>query len=543
MFSLLGLVLCSYSSWSQTSTSYNANTIPIGGSQNVGIGREALLATVGGTNTAVGYQSLRANSTGAGNSAVGAGSMRFNTTGIQNTAVGANSLRTNSTGGANTGVGYSALYSNSDGSRLTAIGYQALQTNSSGNDNCAVGFHALWNNSSGLRNIGIGSDALATTTTASDNIGIGHQCLQMLNGGIWNVSIGNFSLDIATTANYNTAVGYSTLTQNSTGAGNTAIGCGALPINSTGNSNTAIGYNALQNTTASNNTAIGAWADVTLNGLTNATAVGAGARVDANNRVRIGDAAVNSIGGQVAWTNFSDGRIKRDVREDVPGLDFINRLRPVTYTFDIQKQQEMLGIKNDTAEWAGKHDIERMRFTGFIAQEVESAAKAIQYDFSGVDRGGAIMGLRYAEFVVPLVQATQEISAQQTQADKTVADLMAEVNALKHQVAELQSSANSQGYKSGSDIASDLPSIAALSLSPNPAGTTTTIRFRLSLGSSSTTIAISDMHGHVMKQFLLGNATSGTIEVPTDTLPSGIYHCTLQRGDQTLATQRLVVAH
>ena len=49
--------------------------------------------------------------------------------------------------------------------------------------------------------------------------------------------------------------------------------------------------------------------------------------------------------------------------------------------------------------------------TGFIAQEVEQAAKASNYDFSGVDKPkneNDFYGLRYAEFVVPMVKAMQE---------------------------------------------------------------------------------------------------------------------------------------
>lgn len=49
--------------------------------------------------------------------------------------------------------------------------------------------------------------------------------------------------------------------------------------------------------------------------------------------------------------------------------------------------------------------------TGFIAQEVEATALEIGYKFSGVDapqNEKDLYGLRYAEFVVPLVKAVQE---------------------------------------------------------------------------------------------------------------------------------------
>ena len=52
------------------------------------------------------------------------------------------------------------------------------------------------------------------------------------------------------------------------------------------------------------------------------------------------------------------------------------------------------------------------RYSGFIAQEVEEAANAVGYDFSGIDSPKGdddIYGLRYAEFVTPLVKAIQEL--------------------------------------------------------------------------------------------------------------------------------------
>jgi hypothetical protein len=50
-------------------------------------------------------------------------------------------------------------------------------------------------------------------------------------------------------------------------------------------------------------------------------------------------------------------------------------------------------------------------YSGFIAQEVEAAATAVGYDFHGVDKPKnetSHYGLRYAEFVVPMVKAMQE---------------------------------------------------------------------------------------------------------------------------------------
>jgi hypothetical protein len=75
---------------------------------------------------------------------------------------------------------------------------------------------------------------------------------------------------------------------------------------------------------------------------------------------------------------------------------------------------------------------EKVVQTGFIAQDVEEAAKSANYDFSGVDVDElGIYGLRYAEFVVPLVKAVQELSEQNDR-------LQAQVNELTELVRNLQ---------------------------------------------------------------------------------------------------------
>ena len=70
---------------------------------------------------------------------------------------------------------------------------------------------------------------------------------------------------------------------------------------------------------------------------------------------------------------------------------------------------------NHTPDSLRLKDAERQKAamlqTGFIAQEVEQAAQSLGYEFSGVDapkNENDYYGLRYAEFVVPLVKAVQE---------------------------------------------------------------------------------------------------------------------------------------
>ncbi|HEV8083104.1 MAG TPA: tail fiber domain-containing protein, partial [Chitinophagaceae bacterium] len=196
------------------------------------------------------------------------------------------------------------------------------------------------------------------------------------------------------------------------------------------------------NTTGSFNTTIGQGADVGPFNLTNATAIGHGAIVDASNKVRIGNSAVTVIEGQAPFTSPSDGRFKFNIREDVKGLDFILRLRPITYQFDVKRFDTFLqpedyssnaNKSNDIIE-ASYKEASSIRRTGFIAQEVEKAADAISYNFSGIIKPKTKKehySLSYESFVVPLVKAVQEQQQMINEQDKKIGLLLQEIDELR----------------------------------------------------------------------------------------------------------------
>ena len=180
------------------------------------------------------------------------------------------------------------------------------------------------------------------------------------------------------------------------------------------------------NTTGSNNTAVGVWAGPNTGALGGTIAIGYTATATITNRAVIGTVANNNLtGGYGAWQNLSDGRFKRQVQENVPGLEFITQLRPVTYTLDARAVDSFLGIaqRMDTISDQAARSRYQQRLdevstevqTGFIAQEVEAAARSIGYDFAGVhhpisDADHYTIG--YEAFVMPLVKAVQELNIQ-----------------------------------------------------------------------------------------------------------------------------------
>jgi hypothetical protein len=99
----------------------------------------------------------------------------------------------------------------------------------------------------------------------------------------------------------------------------------------------------------------------------------------------------------------------------VRGLTFINKHRPVTYTLNIEALDKASGSTESLSaeEASAKATASKEKRTGLVAQEVEKAANELKYDFGGVDKPKNykdLYGLRYAEFVVPLVKAVQELN-------------------------------------------------------------------------------------------------------------------------------------
>ena len=132
----------------------------------------------------------------------------------------------------------------------------------------------------------------------------------------------------------------------------------------------------------------------------------------------------------------SDGRFIFNVREDVRGLDFISRLKPVTFQFDIRKYERMI-MKSDAAYAVfnfGEEKISKVRRTGFIAQDVEEAAKQSGYNFNGVSKPFEKREqylLNYEALVVPLVKAIQE-------QQETIRNLQLQVISQEKRLQELQ---------------------------------------------------------------------------------------------------------
>jgi hypothetical protein len=467
-------------------------------------------------------------------------------------------------------------------SNQTFFGYQAGGANSVGIGNTGIGYQALSSNT-GSRNVALGSFALVSATGLSQQVAVGDSALYRTSGGSGgNTALGSSAMQSNSTGAFNTATGYFSLHNNSTGTGNTANGYEAL-YNNIASNNTGDGYEALMNNTngAENtalggsalsgnisgnyNTAVGYRANVNSGTFTNATAIGYSAIADTNNQVRLGNTSVTSIGGQVGWTNFSDARIKDNVQQNVPGLSFINRLRPVTYHFNIAKENALRGIANTTAGVTS--DIEKVQFTGFLAQEVDAAAKKTDYDFSGVDKNGPVWGLRYSEFVVPVIKAVQELSSKNDSLEAQNANLQSSIETLRSANAALQAQmqqamtrmdqfesslsqccssympATGQNAVPVNQVSDDTATdAAALDQNvPNPFNASTYIRYYIPATASNAQLLIVNLNGEKMFEYNIGTTGFGKQTITPGQFAPGIYYYTLFVDNKLVATRQMVM--
>ena len=463
------------------------------GNWNTAVGAEALYSnTTGDYNTAFGFSALDSTTTGYENSAFGTQALRSNTIGKYNTATGVNALFSNANGSWNTATGGYSMFQNNMGYANTAVGYKALYANINSGFNTAIGVHALSQNQNSGSNTAIGTYALWSHRIADGNTAVGASALYSDTSGIFNTAIGNASLFNNLNGKQNTAVGslalyynkgsqntalgyealaYNELSSNNVAIGdsalfnhsgsqgfNTAIGSKIMASNTQGYSNTAGGYAALySNTTGHSNTALGQGALYHLVGGDHNVSIGYGSGIDpgspntintisvgnegylnaASNQAFIGNLSTNWIGGQTTWFTYaSDARVKNEVKEDVRGLDFIKLLRPVTYHLDINAMSVITGNK-ETEDYPGKYDVEKIKQSGFIAQEVEQAAMTSGYSFSGVtipDNEHELYTVSYAQFVVPLVKAVQEQQVMIDKLTKSNTELLDRLEALEQKI-------------------------------------------------------------------------------------------------------------
>lgn len=137
-----------------------------------------------------------------------------------------------------------------------------------------------------------------------------------------------------------------------------------------------------------------------------------------------------------AHTATSDATKKDNIEDSDLGLDFIMQLRPKKYKFKdwveeiktTNKQTEEESIKYKERKYTRTH-------YGLLAQDVKKTLG--KKDFGGYVDGkykdpvNGLLGLRYGEFIAPMIKAIQEQQQQLDTAFTTINDLQSQINELK----------------------------------------------------------------------------------------------------------------
>jgi trimeric autotransporter adhesin len=581
---------CFYGKYSGYS---NAST-----NSNCGFGVRALYNNTASLNCAYGTNALYNNSSGTPNTAVGHYSAQGNTTGTNNNAFGYQSLYTNSTGNYNSAFGDNALF-NSTVSGSSAFGYNALTALTSGTGNQGFGYSVMPACTTGNYNHAFGYEALKSITSSSYHSAFGYQSMYSSTSAVASSSFGYKSMYATTTGSNNSAFGYLALTSNTTGGTNCAFGHATLTscvgagsnsgfgyealFNATSEYNSAVGYKALfattlgarntgmgwdagiTNTTGYNNSFFGNLADASTSALFNATALGNGATVNASDKVRVGNAIVTVIEGQVNWSSTSDARFKTDVTENVKGLDFIKRLRPVSYKFDAQKYTDFLtkGMIDSARTEHLSQDFSassNVIHVGLIAQEVEQAAAQSLFVNDIVHAPADSTdnySIAYGALVVPLIKAVQEQQAIIDSLKTSTKKQDSINNALQQQINQIlntccnqpgsgnrttQNIDNNAGKgTSTTDVELTDKNIIVLNQNvPNPFAEQTTITYNIPQQFQFAQLLFYDVNGRIIKAVDVKQTGRGQLNVFANDLSNGIYSYTLVIDGNIIETKKMV---
>ena len=277
---------------------------------------------------------------------------------VRNSFVGSQAGRYN-TGFYNVGIGFLAMNGSGGGCKSNAVGHRALRAFASGRDVNAVGSFA------GCDNNNVQSEFVGVNAGRNNNAP---------NNQVIGVDAG-----CTTSGTENLAIGFRALRANTSGIRNIALGSYAV---STSNADwrIGIGRNSIPSATCGHI----AWGS------------------SSNN-------TCNCFYG--SWFYGSDGRDKANVQtlRTSLGLDFIKKLRPVTYVWDnrdqyVEKCGFEYGQKDGTLAGERKH-------YGVIAQELRQTLEELNENFEGLlyDEEKDAYRMQYASLIAPLTKAIQEL--------------------------------------------------------------------------------------------------------------------------------------
>ncbi len=358
----------------------------------IAIGESVLEAVTGGDrNVGIGFHALRRLTTAGSVIAIGTEAGEFITTKSNSIVIGyqamenansgdcvvigtqANDVAVTDFGTGATHIGYQAGRS-STGNRKTNIGYHAGYSQTIGGD-VNVGERAGYSNTMGQARVCVGGNT-ARYQTGSGITAIGSQAHQGTSAG--------------SSGSYSTSVGYTALMNNDSGSNNIAIGYQAGKDLTGGSRNVFLG-GASGNpggrlTSGDDNIQIGV------------NCVGSTSTISDEVSIFNGSVYARFQGSATAWTFVSDERDKKDIEDLELGLNFVNKLKPRKFKWDLRSSDK---YNNKEA-------------SGFIAQEIKEVLDESGNDYTGIVNTDDPNQYTVAQAnIIPmLVKAIQELKAE-----------------------------------------------------------------------------------------------------------------------------------
>jgi hypothetical protein len=227
-------------------------------------------------------------------------------------------------------------------------------------------------------------------------------------------------------------VGRSSLAGTLDGKQNTAIGNWSGAAITSGEDNVAMGYASLKNlVSGSENSALGrdagrnTWSGSAMTTYSRTASVGAFAGCSASNQIQLGRSG-DTVYGASSYNSRSDSRDKIDVRDTSLGLNFINKIQPREYRFDMREDYFTENEDGTKTLIPSDGSNAGIRFhQGVIAQEVKSVMDELGVEFAGyqdhkVKGGEDVLTMGYTQFIAPLIKAIQELTARVEQLEGEV---------------------------------------------------------------------------------------------------------------------------
>ena len=130
---------------------------------------------------------------------------------------------------------------------------------------------------------------------------------------------------------------------------------------------------------------------------------------------------ISDFDADAAWSRTSDIRKKRNIQEDKLGLEFINKLKPVTHQWKPSNEFPK--------EWEEYNEENQMNLDvvihNMIAQDVKKALDEVGCDTFGgwKEREDGSQTISREMFVTPLINAVKELSEQNKELEKRIQEL------------------------------------------------------------------------------------------------------------------------